>query len=82
MLMSMCIQPSTRSSSSTRTPIERIQQGMEEKLLNNNASRTFYSQKLLPRAGVTLEMFENKEKALALHAGGQVQLGAGGAGKQ
>jgi len=45
--------------------IERIQQGLEEKLLNSNASRTFYTQKLLPGAGVTLEMFENKEKALA-----------------
>ena len=35
---------------------------MEEKLLNSNVSRTFYTQKLLPGAGVTLEMFENKEK--------------------
>jgi len=45
--------------------IERIQQGLEEKLLNSNCSRTFYTQKLLPGAGVTLEMFENKEKAQA-----------------
>ena len=45
--------------------IERIQQGLEEKLLNSNCSRTFYTQKLLPGTGVTLEIFENKEKAQA-----------------
>jgi len=45
--------------------IERIQQGLEEKLLNSNCSRTFYTQKLLPGAGVTLEILENKEKAEA-----------------
>jgi DNA mismatch repair ATPase MutL len=39
--------------------IERVQQGMEETLLNSNASRTLYSQKLLSGAGVSLslEMF-------------------------
>ena len=32
----------------------------EEKLLNSNASRTFYTQKLLPGAGATLEILEPK----------------------
>jgi len=45
--------------------IERIQQGLEHRLANSNASRTMYTQKLLPGAGVTLEMFESKEKAVA-----------------
>ena len=45
--------------------IERIQAKLEEKLLNSNSSRTFYTQKLLPGAGVRLEMFESKEKAVA-----------------
>ena len=44
--------------------IERLQQGLEEKLLSSNASRTLYCKKLLP--GATLEMFENnKEKSVA-----------------
>lgn len=42
-----------------------FQVGLEQKLLNSNASRTFYTQKLLPGAGVVLEMFESKEKAVA-----------------
>ncbi|XP_023331034.1 DNA mismatch repair protein Mlh1 isoform X2 [Eurytemora carolleeae] len=42
--------------------IEKIQQGLEEKLLNSNASRTFYTQKLLPGAGATLEILEPKSK--------------------
>jgi hypothetical protein len=33
---------------------------LEDKLLNSNVSRTFYAQKLLPGAGATLEMFDNK----------------------
>ena len=45
--------------------IERIQAKLEEKLLNSNSSRTFYTQKLLPGAGVRLEMFESKEKTVA-----------------
>ena len=46
--------------------IERLQHGLEEKLLNSNASRTLYCKKLLPGAGVTLEMVENdKEKPVA-----------------
>ena len=45
--------------------IERVQAKLEEKLLNSNSSRTFYTQKLLPGAGVSLEMFESKEKAVA-----------------
>ena len=46
--------------------IERIQQGLEEKLLNSNASRTLYCKKLLPGAGATLEMLEtDQEKATA-----------------
>ena len=46
--------------------IERVQSNLEEKLLNSNSSRTFYTQKLLPGAGVRLEMFEsNKEKVTA-----------------
>ena len=45
--------------------IERVQAKLEEKLLNSNSSRTFYTQKLLPGAGVRLEMFESKEKAVA-----------------
>jgi len=44
------------------TIVEKIQQALEEKLLNSNASRTFYTQKLLPGAGAVLEMFETKEK--------------------
>jgi DNA mismatch repair protein MLH1 len=45
--------------------IEKIQQALEAKLLNSNASRTFYTQKLLPGAGLVMEIFENKEKAVA-----------------
>ena len=45
--------------------IEKVQAKLEEKLLNSNSSRTFYTQKLLPGAGVRLEMFESKEKAVA-----------------
>ena len=45
--------------------IEKIQQGLEDKLLNSNSSRTFHCNKILPGAGVTLEMFESKEKTLA-----------------
>ena len=45
--------------------IERVQAKLEEKLLNSNSSRTFYTQKLLPGAGVRLEMFESKEKSVA-----------------
>ena len=44
--------------------IERVQAKLEEKLLNSNSSRTFYTQKLLPGAGVRLEMFESKEKTV------------------
>ena len=45
--------------------IEKIQQSLEDTLLNSNASRTFHNNKILPGAGVTLEMFESKEKTLA-----------------
>merc|ERR1719219_2725878 len=46
--------------------IQKIQQGLEEKLLNSNASRTLYCKKLLPGAGATLEMLEtDQEKSLA-----------------
>ena len=45
--------------------IERVQAKLEEKLLNSNSSRTFYTQKLLPGAGVRLEMFDSKEKTVA-----------------
>ena len=45
--------------------IEKIQQGLEDKLLNSNSSRTFHCNKILPGAGVTLEMFESKEKTVA-----------------
>ena len=45
--------------------IEKIQQGLEDKLLNSNSSRTLRCNKILPGAGITLEMFENKEKSVA-----------------
>ena len=35
---------------------------LEEKLLNSNASRTFYTQQLLPGAGAILEILEPKVK--------------------
>ena len=45
--------------------IEKIQQGLEDKLLNSNSSRAFNCNKLLPGAGITLEMFDNKQKSVA-----------------
>ena len=41
--------------------IEKIQQGLEDKLMNSNSSRTFQVGKLMPGAGIKLEMFDNKE---------------------
>jgi len=47
--------------------IEKIQQGLEEKLLNSNSSRTFYTQKLLPGAGevVQIDIKAKTDKAIA-----------------
>jgi len=46
--------------------VEKIQRGLEEQLLNSNASRTFATKKLVnDGAGTTLEMFEKTLKSAA-----------------
>ena len=46
----------------------------EEKLLNSNASRTFYTQKLLPGAGATLEILEPKVRLFSLLLKGTITV--------
>lgn len=56
--------------------IEKIQQGLEDKLMNSNSSRTFQVNKLLPGAGMTLDIMESKEKEKAVAAKNMVRTDA------
>ena len=56
--------------------IEKIQQGLEDKLMNSNYSRTFQCNKLLPGAGITLDIMESKDKEKAVAAKDMVRTDA------
>jgi len=56
--------------------IEKIQHGLEERLLNSNSSRTFQVARVLPGAGATLEMFDIKDKEKAVAAKDMIRTDA------